>query len=70
MPYQRQPRDQQPPDERSGRYLLTDDTADALAAGGTLQITDAWTTWDWVRWGMPYFISGNIAGLVLILVIR
>ena len=67
---QRIPRDQQPEDERSGRYLLTDDTADALAAGGTIEVGDTWSAWDWARWSMPYVATALIAGPILLVILE
>jgi hypothetical protein len=52
------------------RYLLTDDTADALAAGGTLELTDAWTAWDWFCWSIPWLIVVNITGPALLLALE
>lgn len=52
------------------RYLLTDKTADALAAGGTLEHTAAWTAWDWLRWALPRLAAGLILGPIILLTLE
>lgn len=45
-------------DLRGMRFPLTDHAADMLAGGGALDIGDAWTAWDWLRYAAPWAALG------------
>ena len=66
MPYQRPRRIDEPEDQRTYRYLLTDDVADALSAGGTLVLADSWTAWDWTRFAMRWLAVATLLAAVIL----
>jgi hypothetical protein len=55
----------------SRRPILTDDVADALAAGGTFEHADEWSRWDWLAWAAPWaFGSFLVAGPLVFIALR
>lgn len=55
---------------RPVRRYLDDQTADALAAGGTLEPTYQPSAWDWLRFAAPWLGLSTVIAAILLLVLE